>query len=90
MSERKVLNVSISILDLLIMGPSITYVIYAFSCIFLEILSSGFRSVEDSTYEIGQKQTVYSSSYGSFQYALQNLRRVYLQGEEVQCTQRRC
>lgn len=85
MSERKVLNVSTK--ESFVTAPvrvylySLTIVSYLLGI--SEILSAGFRSVEDPAHETGAKSPVHRATDGTVQYALQDMRWIYLQGQEI-------
>lgn len=56
----------------------------------LEILPTGLRPVEDSSYEIGQESAIHSPTDGPVQHAMCHLWRVHLQRQEVQCKKGGC
>lgn len=85
MSERKVLNVSTPIEET---SKRREHFLNRLLC-FAEILSAGLRSVEDPADEVGQEPPVHGSADGAVQHAMRDVRRVHLQGEEVQRPQRR-
>lgn len=77
MSERKVLNVStkeslVTARVRVYLYSLITFVSYLHDI--LEILSAGFRSVEDSAHETGAKSPVHRAIDGTVQHALQDMR----------------
>lgn len=76
MSERKVLNVSTK--ELLLTARVCVYLYSSISVSYLfgisEILSTGFRSVEDPAHETGAKSPVHRATDGTVQHALQDMR----------------
>lgn len=79
MSERKVLNVStgrtIALLPHVSAYLSVRFDITSLSLVsLLEILSAGFRSVEDPAHETGEKSPVHRAIDGAVQHAVQDVR----------------
>lgn len=70
MSERKVLNVS-KYLQLIVL-------VFIQIISYTEILSPGFRSIENPSYEIVQKSSIHRTIDGSVQHAMQDLRWIHL------------